>query len=124
MNRLKHTCIWAMLIVLSVLFNGCSIIEHRSYSSQTSSGPALAQGRIEKIEPGVTTKAWILDSFGPPTKERDFGDGNEVMEYERSYVTENRFKLFLIFKTENTKKSKETLIIDLKNGIVQKYWLQ
>jgi hypothetical protein len=124
MDSLKHAFIVTTVVFSIFLFIGCSIVEHRSYTSQTSSGPALAQGKIDKIEPGVTTKASIIDAFGLPTTERDFGDGNEVLEYLRNYRTENVFKLFLVFQTENIKNSKETLIIDLKNGIVQKYWLE
>jgi hypothetical protein len=124
MYNLKHAFIVTTLVISSFLFIGCSIVQHKSYTSQTSSGPALAQGKIDKIEPGVTTKASIIDAFGLPTTERDFGDGNEVLEYLRSYRTENMFSLLLVFTTENVKKSDETLIIDLKDGIVQKYWLE
>ena len=74
-----------MLIITSLLFSGC-LIKHVSYSGQTSSGPHLSQSKVESIEPGMTTKEWIIDAFGQPTMEKDFGDGNEVLEYKRSYI--------------------------------------
>ena len=123
MYSARRVCVWVMIISLCVVVSGC-LIQHRSYTNQTSAGRELSKSQVKKIKPGETTKEWLLETFGTPTRQRTYDEGDETWEYERSYRTEHEFKILILFETQNTRRSRETLIIDIKSGIVHNYWFE
>jgi outer membrane protein assembly factor BamE (lipoprotein component of BamABCDE complex) len=120
MHRIRRVCVLVMIMSLCLIIGGC-LISTRQYTNQTSPGRELSKSLIKKIEPGVTTKEWLLQTFGMPTRQRTFDNGDETWEYERSYRTESESHVFFIINTENVTRTRETLIIDIKDGIVQNY---
>jgi outer membrane protein assembly factor BamE (lipoprotein component of BamABCDE complex) len=100
--------------------SGC-LITTREYTNQTSPGRELSKSQIKKIEAGKTTKEWIMQTFGMPTRQRTYDEGEETWEYERSYRRESIAHVFFIINTERVTRTRETLIIDIKDGIVQNY---
>ena len=123
MHSARRMCVLVMIISLCLIMSGC-LIQHRSYTNQTSPGRELLKGHVEKIKPEETTTEWLLQTFGTPTRQRTFHEGDETWEYERSYRTENEFKILFLFGTQNTKRTRETLVIDIKEGIVQNFWYE
>lgn len=53
------------------------------------------------------------------TRQRAFDHGEETWEYERSYRTETESNVFLLIHSESVTATRETLIIEMKDGIVQ-----
>jgi outer membrane protein assembly factor BamE (lipoprotein component of BamABCDE complex) len=107
-------------MTLSLIISGC-LISTRQYTNQTSPGRELSKSLIKKIEPGKTTKEWVMQTFGMPTRQRTFDNGEETWEYERSYRTESETHFLFLINTENVTRTRETLIIDIKDDIVQNY---
>ncbi len=120
MQRVRCMCVLIMIMSLCLIISGC-LITTRDYTNQTSPGRELSKSQIKKIEVGKTTKEWIMQTFGMPTRQRTFDNGEETWEYERSYRTESEAHVFFIINTERVIRTRETLIIDIKDGIVQNY---
>lgn len=121
MSKVKYASVFILLLIICVLFNGC-LIHHRSYTHQASPERPIPRHELEKVEPGVTTKEWVLDTFGAPTGERYLKDDVEILLYETRNRTEHEFSLFLIFSSESSEESKEILSFEIKDGVVQRYW--
>jgi hypothetical protein len=102
--------------------SGC-LMKHRSHTYERSTGSPILKSDLDQVELGVTTKDWVLDTFGPPTRVRNFKDDSEILIYERSERTEHEFSFFLIFSSESSEVTKETLSFEIRDGIVRKYWL-
>lgn len=122
MTKTKFINIFILFMVMCTAFSGC-LITHRSDTHEISPGQPISRSDLDQIEPGVTTKDWVLDTFGPPTRVRQFKDGSEIIRYERGERTDYEFSLFLIFSTKSSDVKKETLSFEIKDGIVQKYWM-
>ena len=121
MSKIKYAIVLIVLIIMCTTFNGC-LINHRSHTFQTSPERLVPRSELEKIEPGTTTKEWVLDRFGMPTRTRHLKDGSEILLYETRKRTEHEFSFFFIFSTESSEESKETVSFEIKDGIVQRYW--
>ena len=120
MHKAKRVCVWIMIMSLCLIIGGC-LISTRHYTNQTSPGREILKSQVEKITPGETTKEWLLQTFGMPTRQRTYDEGEETWEYERSYRTESEAHVFFIINTETVTRTRETLVIDIKDGIVQNY---
>jgi outer membrane protein assembly factor BamE (lipoprotein component of BamABCDE complex) len=69
-----------LLILSLVALSGC-ITAPEPLSSRNSQ---LTQGNVQmNVQPGVTTKAQILDTFGAPNVTTRDGQGKEVWTYQR-----------------------------------------
>ena len=120
MRIARRMCVLVMVMILCPTIAGC-FITNRHYTNQTSPGRELSKSQIKRIEPGKTTKEWIMQAFRMPTRQRTFDEGEETWEYERSYRTETESSVFFLIHTENVTRTRETLIIEIKDGIVQSY---
>ncbi len=86
------------------------------------SEPPISRSDLYRVEPGVTTKEWVLDTFGLPTRKKHLKDYSEILIYERSEKKEYEFSLFLLFRIESSEVKKETVSFIIKDGVVRKYW--
>jgi outer membrane protein assembly factor BamE (lipoprotein component of BamABCDE complex) len=120
MRIVRRLCVLVMIMTLCLIISGC-FITTRHYTNQTSPGRELLKSQIKRIESGKTTKEWVMQTFGIPTRQRTFDNGGETWEYERSYRTETESNVFFLIHTENVTRTRETLIIEIKDGIVQNY---
>ena len=120
MRRVRRVCLLVMIMSLCLIIGGC-LITTRQYTNQTSPGRELSKSQIKKIEAGKTTKEWVMQTFGMPTRQRTFDNGEETWEYERSYRTETETSVFFLLDSESVTRTRETLIIEIKDGIVQSY---
>jgi outer membrane protein assembly factor BamE (lipoprotein component of BamABCDE complex) len=121
-SRKSYISVFIILMMMCMIVGGC-LMTHRSHTYESSGGHPISRSDLDHVEPGVTTKDWVLDTFGSPTRERHFKDDSEILIYERSERTEHEFSLFLIFSTESSEVTKDTLSFEIKDGVVQKYWL-
>jgi len=122
--RAKHKTITACTVaaVMCIILSGC-LIRSKSYMDSSSSDQSIWQEKLGRIVPGNTSKEWIITTFGLPINERQLENGVEILKYERSSKIRSEFSLFLIIDTETTKVTKDVLYFDIKDGIVQKYWM-
>lgn len=116
------------LLLLSVIFlagafiSGCAI-SHNSHVSNSSSGFSTSNEQLNRVEPGVTTREWVIDNFGEPKREEHLQNGEEVLVYENVKHTCNSFSLFLLFSSHTSENTIETVSFKIKDGIVKSYWI-
>lgn len=122
--RMTHRTVAACIIVaVACLFLSGCLIQHKSHISKDSSRHCVWKGRLHNVVPGETTKEWVIKTFGTPEDERHLDNGVEILKYERSSRTRSEFSFFLLIDTQTTKVTTQTLHFDIKDGIVQKYWI-
>jgi len=113
----------ASALLIGVVFLGCaSIVSHNSRTTHGPGGNIPGEYTLKQIQPGETTKEWILQTFGTPTTERRLEDGAEIMRYEYTHTTRNKFSLLFIINIDNSSETKENLYIEVRDGIVIRYW--
>ncbi len=118
---MKKALLLTLMFMLSGIFlTGC-MINHRSHTSDTSSGQAISSAQLDSIEPGVTTKDWVINKFGEPDRVRHLQDGEETLIYENTRRKSSHFSLFLIFSSHRSEDIKETVSFIIKDGIVKSY---
>jgi hypothetical protein len=119
---MKKALLLFIIMSAGTFMTGC-MMSHGSHTTYSSSDHAAAKGRIQSIEPGVTTKEWVVDIFGPPDREKRYQDGEELLVYENTKHTSSHFSLFLLFNSNTSEDSKETVSFKIKDGVVMKYWI-
>lgn len=109
-----------IVLLAGTLMAGC-MISHRSHTSDTSSGYAISKTQLDSVQPGVTTKDWVMDNFGEPDRENHLPDGEEVLIYENTKHKSSHFSLFLVLNTHTSEDVKEVVRFKIKDGIVTSY---
>ena len=108
-----------MVLLTGILLTGC-MISHRAHTSD-SSDYAISKSLLDSVEPGITTKDWVIDNFGEPDRERHMKDGEEVLIYEDTKHKSSHFSLFLIFNSHTSEDIKEVISFRIKDGVVKSY---
>jgi outer membrane protein assembly factor BamE (lipoprotein component of BamABCDE complex) len=83
-------------------------------------GSEVSQQTVAQIEPGKTTKEWVLTNLGTPDRIQAEKDGFEVYEYvsERHQRTESKFFLLFSIESDKTVDKKVTRVV-LRNNVVE-----
>jgi hypothetical protein len=107
----------ACLFVLT----GCLV----SGSNQVKeSGTAVSSSTLQNVEPGVTTRDWLLATLGPPTSRSTVADqGNvEILSYKHEVVRTSRGSVFLLFSGSSNTTDTQQTFFELADGVVTRYW--
>lgn len=100
---------------------GCLVT---SSSKTRESGTRLSQVTLNQIRPGETTEAWLLATAGEPTTRRDAGDGTSILRYDFVTTTSSGGTVFLLFAGGSTKQQSSSVIFEVKDGVIQRYWTE
>ena len=73
----RTLCSLAFLAALSL--SGCLISRH---SHESVSGTEVSEQTFNRIEPGVTTRQWIIGTLGEPTLKTPLEDGSELWKWQ------------------------------------------
>ena len=119
----KALSILIIVLLTGAFPSGCMISHRSNESSDRSSGCAISRERLDRVEPGVTTKEWVIDNFGDPDREKHLQDGEDVMIYENTRHKSSHFSIFLIFNSHTSEDIKESVSFKIKDGIVKSYWI-
>ena len=115
----KALSVFLMALLTCTLLTGC-MISHRSHSDSSSSY-SISKKQLESVEPGITTKEWIIDTFGEPDRERHLKKGKETLVYENTKHKSSDFSIFLLFDSHTSESVKEIVSFKIKDGIVESY---
>jgi outer membrane protein assembly factor BamE (lipoprotein component of BamABCDE complex) len=89
-------------------------------SHTRNKGTEVSQSQVAKVEPGKTTKEWVLTNLGTPDRIHSEKDGLEVFEYVSERTEKSESKFFLLFSIESDKTlSKKVTRVVMKSGIVE-----
>ncbi len=110
-----------ILIVLSILpLAGCVV-----YSGDVrygEKGKAPTTRTLDRIEPGTTTKDWVLATLGDPSRQSTTKDGTELLEYQYSRKKDNSFVFCPFVFINDEGEDKQTLYFEIENGVVKNFW--
>ena len=108
-----------MILLSGSLLTGC-MISHRSHSD-SSSDYSMSRTQLKSVEPGVTTREWVIDNFGEPDRERHLQEGKEILVYENTKHKSSHFSMFLLLNSHTSEDIKEIVWFKIKDGIVESY---
>ncbi|RMH25951.1 MAG: hypothetical protein D6693_08100 [Planctomycetota bacterium] len=118
-RRSRPLALAALLLVGAVTLGGCI----SSGSVSEYEGPNIGDRTLAQIEPGETTRAWILAVLGEPT-ERSTVDGAgdvEVWKWVRRKMTTTRGSALVVSSKSRTEEVR-TVYVELTDGVVTRAW--
>jgi len=121
-KRKSHRLVLAMIVIGSLLpVAGCFI--WNSDVSYGDKGAPLSSSTLKQVECGKTSRDWLVVTLGEPSEQSTTDTGVELLKYKYSKTQENNIVMpFVIVNDE--KKSEQTVYFEVKDGIIQKYWVE
>ena len=109
------TCIFAL--------TGCLVSSSRQVKE---SGTAVSSSTLQHVEPGVTTKDWLLATLGPPTSHSTVNNdaGTEILAYKHEVVQTSKGKVFLLLNASSNSIQTQRTFFEVTDGVVTKYWTE
>ena len=107
------TSVWVLLCA------GCITICSR-VQEDSSTGPN--QVSVQQVQPGKTTKEWVIKTFGKPPTETKLSDGTEILKYQYTKKTRSDVDFLFLFDSHTKRESTTNVYFEIKDGVVQKYW--
>ncbi len=112
----------AASVFASVMFLSCAVVSHHSHTTPGSRRSAPGESTLRQIRPGETTREWVLHTLGRPTSEKAIGEGAEMLRYEYTETVKSKFGLLFVIDIDTSTEERESLYIELQDGIVERYW--
>jgi len=111
-----------MIVIGSLLpVAGCFI--WNSDVSYGEKGAPPSGSTLKQVECGKTTRDWLMVTLGEPSEQSTTDAGVELLKYKYSKTQESNVVMpFVIVNDE--KKNEQTVYFQVKEGIVQKYWVE
>ncbi|ALO46535.1 hypothetical protein [Pseudohongiella spirulinae] len=107
--------------VLSMTLMGCLFVVD---SKQTASRSQWHEEQRSRLVAGQTEASWVRENFGEPDRVSRYEDGSETWRYRNSNSSESRIGLFLLFKIDVERENTETLVLDIRDGVVTDHWVE
>jgi outer membrane protein assembly factor BamE (lipoprotein component of BamABCDE complex) len=85
-------------------------------------GNYVSQSTLNNIEPGKTSKAWIVATLGQPTTKTVLEPGHELWKYSYKETKESGGFVFLLYAGGDTKTSDGSVFVEIQNDTVTKSW--
>lgn len=98
---------------------GCLI---SSRSSETQSGTYVSEATFNQIEPGVTTKQWVLGTLGEPSLKTTLENGEELWKWSYCKTKQSSGSLLFVFGGSSTSSTMGAAYVQFKDGIATKSW--
>ena len=117
----RRVAAWFVLAVTAAGMPGCLVVA----GSQTvygQSGEPVSESTLSEIEPGKTTKDWLVGVMGQPTSKADLSEGGEIYIYEYVQTKHDSAVIFLLLSANNKVQQRKKVFFEIKDGVVQKYW--
>jgi outer membrane protein assembly factor BamE (lipoprotein component of BamABCDE complex) len=121
-RRKSHRVVLAVIVMGSLLpVAGCFI--WNSDVNYGEKGAPLSDSTLQQIESGKTTRDWVMSTLGEPSEQSTTDAGVELLKYKYSKRQESNVVMpFVIVNDE--KKNEQTVYLEVKDGVVQKYWVE
>lgn len=115
---LRLGCAAAAALSIGTL-SGCLI---NSSSNEVFTGTQISNATFSQVEPGVTTRQWVMGTFGEPTTRTTLEDGSEIWKWMYSKVKSSSGSLLFVFGGSSTTSSGGSAYVQMKDGLVTKAW--
>jgi len=108
--------LFVSLAVTSILAVGCVVSNSEVHYT------GVEDEALKQIECGKTTKDQLVAILGEPTEQSQTQEGTEILRYKCTKKQDNEFVMFPIVFVDDEKETKHTVVFEVKDGIVQRYW--
>ncbi len=120
----RSTALIAGAALTLTTLSGCLVSSH---SSEKETGTRIGSTTINQIEPGSTTKNWVLSALGEPTTKSTFTPedadrAGEIWVYEYEKVRSSSGAIFLIFGGSSKKTTNLTHHVEFIDNVVNRVW--
>ena len=111
----------AIGVVFFLLAAGCLVTTGKHTSE---SGTKVSNVTLDQIRPGQTTESWLLAAAGEPSSRRPIDEHASILRYDHVTTTSSNGTVFLLFSGGSTKKQSTSVIFEVRDGVVQRYWTE
>jgi len=111
-------CVAGILALLPL--TGCLI--YHSGVSYSGKGAPIADGTLDQVNCGTTTKDWVVATLGEPSRQSTTAQGSEILEYSYGKKRDNEFVLIPFVFINGGKENKQTIFFEISDGVVKNFW--
>ncbi len=106
-----------LLVILSCLaLSACVYSQH---SHEDKKGVEVSSQQVASLEPGKTTKQWVLTNLGIPDRTQVEKDGLEVFEYVSERTQKSNKSFIFLFNIDSDKMvDRKVTRVVMRDGIV------
>ena len=112
----------SVLIVsgLITLASGCAVVSshHDSYVT----GHSVSDETLARVEPGVSTEAWLVATLGEPTEAETVDAHVRILKYASKRITKYDTELLFVFDTSSRSEKSQTVFFEMRDGVLTRYW--
>ena len=120
-RQIRHAAAGATIAVLLAL-GGCVLVVESD--SRYRYGRLHGGAFLDAIQPGATTRAWVVENLGQPSSAYVNEAGNEVLRYLTVREQDTEVAFFLLFDIEVSEEDVKTLHIEIEEDYVKSFWLE
>lgn len=122
MNRRSQPSLLCLVTAaLCLPLGGCLVVAN-SDTSYEGAGVAVSPATLAQIEPDKTTREWVISTLGKPTSTSKPSEDAEVLRYDCIKRVTNSAVVFLIFAANDKKESRQSILLEIRNGVVHRRW--
>jgi outer membrane protein assembly factor BamE (lipoprotein component of BamABCDE complex) len=114
-----RTLVVCALISSAATLPGCLISSH---SDESLSGTYVSEPTFNRIEPGVTTRQWVLGSLGEPTLKTKLEDGGELWKWQYSKTKQSSGAVLFLFGGSSKSSTTGAAYVQFKDDVVTRSW--
>lgn len=109
----------SILLTAAAALPGCLI---SSQSHETQSGTYVSEATFNQIQPGVTTRQWVLGTLGEPSLKTTLESGEELWKWSYCKTKQSSGSLLFVFGGSSTSSTLGAAYVQFKDGLVTKSW--
>ena len=109
-------------IATALALGGCVFVVESD--SHYRYGRLHGSGSLDALQPGVTTRAWVVENLGQPSSSYFNDAGNEVLRYLTVREQDTEVAFLFLFDIEVSEEEVKTLHIEIEEDWVKSFWLE
>jgi len=119
LRAMTRSAALALLICGIVALPGCVV---RGSSETRTTGQFIGDQTISRVEPGETSKDWVLAVFGEPTSRTPLGEGVEIWKWEYRRVQTSSGSVLFVFDSDNRSEQARNVYVEFEGDVVDAIW--
>ena len=120
-SRIRRALTGAALASV-VGLGGCMVVVESD--THYRHGSLRGAASVDAIQPGTTTREWVVANLGQPNSAYVNETGNEVLRYLSVREQQTEVALFLLFHIEVSEEEVKTLFIEIEEDWVKSFWIE
>ena len=119
--RIRFALICAAVATAMALSGCVFVVESDSHYRY---GRLHGGASLDAIQPGVTSRTWVVENLGQPSSTYLNEAGNEVLSYLTVREQDTEVAFLFLFDIEVSEEEVRTLHIEIEEDAVKSFWLE